>query len=161
MEVLIVLGAPNSPDGELSNIAISRLDCCLGLYSKGKSVLCTGGWGKHFNVSDKPHCTYAKRYLMKKGVLESDFLACALSSNTVEDAIKIKPIVSVLENPDLKIISSDFHIARVRLIFEEILKDFNCSFIGAPDNLEETQLQALIEHEKKAIATITKNGLYY
>lgn len=160
-EVLIVLGAPNSPSGELSSIAISRLDCCLGLYSKGKSVLCTGGWVKHFNTSNEAHCVYAKRYLMQKGVLENDFLACALSKNTVDDAIKIKPIVSALENPDLKIITSAFHMERVQVIFNEILKGFNCSFMSAQDNLGKAQLQQLIKHEKRAIALIMKNGLYY
>ena len=157
----MVLGAPNSPSGELSNIAISRLDYCMGLYSKGKSVLCTGGWGKHFNTSEEAHCVYAKRYLIKKGVLEDDFLDCALSENTVDDAIKIKPIISELENPDLKIITSDFHLERVQMIFREILKGFNCSFLGAPSNLEKEQLQTLIKHEKEAVALILKNGLYY
>ena len=160
-DVLIVLGAPNAPSGKLSSIALSRLDCCLGLYSKGKSVLCTGGWGKHFNTAKEAHCVYAKRYLIEKGVSENDFLECALSENTVDDAIKIKPIVSALENPHLKIITSAFHMERVRVIFNEILKGFNCSFASAPNNLEKAQLQPLIDHEKKAIALIRKNGLYY
>lgn len=157
----MVLGAPNSPEGELSDIALSRLDYCLTLYSKGKKVLCTGGWGKHFNTSDEAHCVYAKRYLIKKGVSGEDFLDCALSENTVDDALKIKPIVARLENSDLKIITSDFHVERVQLIFEEILKGFNCSFIGARSGLEKEQLQHLIKHEKEAIEQIVKNGLYY
>ena len=155
------MGAPNAPSGKLSSIALSRLDCCFGLYSIGKSVLCTGGWGKHFNTAKEAHCVYAKRYLIEKGVLENDFLECALSENTVDDAIKIKPIVSALENPHLKIITSAFHMERVRVIFKEILKGVNCSFVSAPNNLEKAQLQPLIEHEKKAIALIRKNGLYY
>ena len=157
----MVLGAPNSPSGELSNIAISRLDHCASLYSKGTPVLCTGGWGKHFNTSKEAHSVYARRYLIDKGVVEGDFLDFALSENTVDDAIKIKPIVSVLKNPDLKIITSDFHVERVRLIFNEILKGFSCSFIGTSSNLEKEQLRPLIEHEKKAVKLIIENGLYY
>ena len=46
-EVLVVLGSPNSPSGELSDISKSRLDCCRKMFSKGQLILCTGGWGPH------------------------------------------------------------------------------------------------------------------
>ena len=160
-EVLIILGSPNSPSGELSAISKSRLDYCARLHSRGKLILCTGGWGQQFNTSSEAHAIYAKRYLVKKGVLAGDFLDFALSENTVDDAIKIKKIVSKLENPSLTIITSDYHLERVQLIFHEILKDFNLNFFGVQSNLEDDQLQRLIAHEKVAIALIAKNGLYY
>ena len=160
-EVLIVLGSPNSPSGELSNISKSRLDYCASLYSTGKLILCTGGWGKHFNTSSEAHAVYAKKYLVEKGVLECDFLDFALSENTVDDAIKIKKIISKLENLNLTIITSDYHLERVQLIFQEILKDFNFNCIGVQSNLEKDQLQRHMKHERKAINLIINNGLYY
>tara|TARA_R110002126_G_scaffold181672_2_gene330481 strand:+ start:1569 stop:1733 length:165 start_codon:yes stop_codon:yes gene_type:complete len=51
-EVLVVLGSPNSPTGALSDISKSRLNFCLENYSEDQKVLCTGGWGDHFNTSN-------------------------------------------------------------------------------------------------------------
>lgn len=160
-EVLIVLGAPNSPTGKLSKISKSRLDCCANLFSPGKLVLCTGGWGEHFNTSKQAHALYAKRYLLKKGISESSFLGNALSKNSVDDAVKIKPIISGLGNVHLTVITSDYHLDRVKLIFEEVLKGFEIDYIGAPNGLNDKDLKPLIDHEQKAISLINKNGLYY
>jgi len=160
-EVLIVLGAPNSPSGKLSEISKSRLDFCAKLFSPGKLILCTGGWGKHFNTSKEAHATYAQRYLIKKGVSNDSFLDIALSENTVDDAVKIASIISNLGDVILTVITSDYHLDRVQLIFEEVLKGFNIEYIGAPSLLEDHELDHLIEHERKAIEMINKNGLYF
>jgi uncharacterized SAM-binding protein YcdF (DUF218 family) len=160
-EILIVLGAPNDPSGNLSKIAIDRLDACFNLYEKNKRILCTGGWGQQFNTSEEAHATYAKRYLIEKGVSENDFLELALSSNTVEDAAKVKEIISNLEHPQLTVITSAYHVDRVKLIFRQVLKNYDIHYVGVKSDLPEEQLNILIKHEKKAIQSIRKNGLYY
>ncbi len=160
-EVLIVLGSPNSPEGILSNISKSRLNCCLENYLEGKQILCTGGWGDHFNTTQSPHAEYSKTYLIKNGVSESAFLDFALSSNTVDDAVKIKPIIQNIENSYLTIITSDYHLERVKLIFNEVLKGFKMVFIGVKSNLDKELFDTLESHEKKAIQSIKENGLYY
>ena len=160
-DVLIVLGSLNSPSGELSTISISRLNYCVKIYQPGNLVLCTGGWGDHFNTSKNSHASYAKQYLIEKGVLESDFLDFALSGHTVDDAVKIKPIVEALENIKLTIITSDYHLNRVKLIFNEILEGYNMDFAGVESHLPKEELEAVAIHEIKAIASILQNGLYY
>jgi len=161
-EVLVVLGSPNSPEGQLSEIARSRLDCVADLYDENKRILCTGGWGTHFNVAPKAHAIYAKEYLIKKGIPEQSFLEVAISSNTVEDAVKSKAILSRLDRPRISIITSDFHLDRVRLIFNEILKGFEIQFIGVKSGfLNKEELNSLTSHEQTAIQSITRNGLYY
>ena len=160
-EVLIVLGAPNSDLGVLSPMSISRLNFCKSLYLPGKLVLCTGGWGAHFNTTPRSHASYAKEYLLKNGFSKSDFLECALSENTVDDAVKIKAIVASLENIKLKIITSDYHLNRVELIFKEVLADYQMEFIGVPSNLNKELYDQLMRHEIRAIESIKKNGLYY
>lgn len=159
--VLIVLGAPNSPDGVLSEMAKGRLDLCLKIYTENDLVLCTGGWGKHFNISKKPHAFYAKEYLVKNGVSPQCFLDFALSANTVEDAVKVKEIISKFTEPHLVVVTSDFHLERAKLIFDEILKGYTIRFMGASVELPEEQRKKTIAHEKKAIKSIIKNGLYY
>ncbi len=68
-EVFIILGSPNTPTGELSVISKSRLNYCVHHYKLGNKVLCTGGWGPHFNTSEHPHAFYAKKYLIHAGGL--------------------------------------------------------------------------------------------
>ncbi len=160
-EVLVVLGSPNSPSGELSDISKSRLDCCRKMFTKGLLILCTGGWGPHFNTSDKPHAFYGKEYLMGNGLSEEDFLEIALSGNTVDDAVKLKAIFSNPKNVNLIVITSDYHIERVKLIFNEILDKYEMSFVGVESNMEAEKLRQLIEHENNAIKAIKQNGLYY
>jgi len=97
-EILIVLGSPNSSQGKLSSISIDRLDYCMQYFNKETLILCTGGFGAHFNTTSTPHATYAKTYLVSNGIAENNFLNAALSSNTVEDAVKIKSILAELSN---------------------------------------------------------------
>ena len=160
-EVLIILGSPNSPSGKLSDISISRLNDCVNRYQKGNLILCTGGWGEHFNISKNSHATFAKQYLIEKGILEEDFLDFALSGNTVDDAVKIKPIISTLEKSKLTIITSDYHLNRVKIIFNKILENYTMDFIGVESNLGQEEYNTLMQHEKNAINSIIQNGLYY
>ena len=159
--ILIVLGAPNSPKGNLSSTARNRLDLCFETFKKNDLILCTGGWGKHFNTSVHSHSYYAKEYLENKGILKYSFLEDALSSNTVDDAVKTKRIISKYGNPKLIVITSDFHMERVKLVFNEIFHRQNIDFMKSKNSLPKNQLLKIIEHETKSIDSIKKNGLYY
>ncbi|MBJ6367945.1 YdcF family protein [Snuella sedimenti] len=160
-DVLIVLGSPNNSEGVLSDTAISRLNCCVKHYEKDMLVLCTGGWGAHFNITEQAHAFCAKQYLITQGIPESAFLDFALSQHTVDDAVKTLAIISKLKNIRLTVITSDYHLKRVKLIFETILASYSMKFIGAKSNLDKKAYDFLIAHEEKAIRSITKNGLYY
>ncbi len=50
---------------------------------------------------------------------------------------------------------------RVTLIFKEILKNYEITFVGVESNLDKKKLDSLLMHEKEAIESILKNGLYY
>ncbi len=160
-EIFIVLGSPNSSKGVLSDISKNRLNYCINHYQKGNLLLCTGGWGPHFNTSENPHALYAQKYLIENGLSENDFLDFAISSNTVDDAVKIKPIISKLKYPTLTVITSDYHLNRVKLIFNEILEKYEITYVGVESNFNKDVFDALVQHEKKAIQAIAKNGLYY
>ena len=84
-----------------------------------------------------------------------------MSGNTVEDAVKIKPIISKLEKSKLTIITSDYHLNRVKIIFNKILENYSMDFIGVKSNLDQEEYESLILHEKSAINSIVQNGLYY
>ena len=161
LDILVVLGSPNSPSGELSNISKSRLDCCRKIFNDAQVILLTGVWGQHFNTSDKAHAHYGKEYLIAKGLSENAFLEFALSQNTVDDAVKIKSIIANFNTVKLTIITSDYHLERVKLVFNEILGEYEMKFLGVESNLAKEKVIQLIEHENRAIELIKKNGLYY
>ena len=162
MEVIVVLGSPNFPDGTLGPIALDRLQGCLSIFNPQKhKILCTGGFGTHFNTSPIAHANYLKDFLIQKGVPSTAFLPLALSSNTVEDAVMSKSILIKTEFKDLVIITSEYHVARVKFIFTEILKDFNLNFNAVTHHSIDDVLEPLIQHEKVAMDLLNSNGLYY
>lgn len=158
--IVIVLGSSNSDQGKLGQIALDRLNFCLKIFEPETDlILCTGSYGKHFNNTNKPHASYAIRYLMDCGTKESSFTEIALSSNTVEDAVKVKEIIP--KDSFVKIITSDYHLERVKIIFNIILASTKKEFFGVKHRLSSIEDTKLLEHEKKALAAIKKNGLFY
>ena len=160
--ILIVLGAPNSPEGLLSPIAISRLDTCFSIYQQeGAHILLTGGYGPHFNTTDKPHAWYARQYLKGKGIPSHQILDSVESRNTVEDATLSKPLITTLQPALVTIITSDFHLHRAGLIFCDVYQRIvPLRFIAAPSyTLRLEELQVLMKHESNAIQNLLSNGL--
>jgi len=162
MEVIVVLGSPNFPDGTLGPIALVRLQDCLAIFDPTKhKILCTGGFGAHFNTSPVAHANYLKDYLIQKGVPSTAFLPLALSSNTVEDAVMSLSILKKHEYKNLLILTSEYHLVRVEFIFTEILKDFYLNFKAVTHRSMDDLLEPLIQHEKLAMEQLISNGLYY
>ena len=97
--IVLVLGAPNSPSGELSPIAKARIDRAIDLvFEKDESVLLlTGGYG-NFNSGPKPHANYLKDYALSRGIPEHRILLCSESSNTVEDAAYARDLLEDLDH---------------------------------------------------------------
>lgn len=151
--IIVVLGAPNSDKGELSEIATNRLDkvLCFLKMNTGYKILCTGGFGPHFNTTDQPHAKYAADYLKEKGVPPDDILAYVLSNNTLDDVLKTKPLIQSYKPENLIIITSDFHMERASILFKRHLQDHNLIFIEATSTLDETRLSQLLAHERNAL----------
>ena len=72
-----------------------------------------------------------------------------------------KSILIKTEFKDLVIITSEYHVARVKFIFTEILKDFNLNFNAVTHHSIDDVLEPLIQHEKMAMDQLNLNGLYY
>ena len=160
--IIILLGSPNDEEGQLSSIGIERANCSIEEYRKHPDykILPTGGFGEHFNKTDMPHAYYAKHYLITQGIPEKDVLEFANSTNTFEDASSSKLIVDRCQNHKIIIVTSDFHIERARMIFENSFIGYDLKFSGATTHLPKEQIGKLIRHEKKAIRSyaLTNNG---
>lgn len=160
--IIIILGSPNNEKGELGQLAIDRLSTAIALYRRhsGYKVLCTGGFGKHFNQTMQPHAYYAKLYLMGQGVDQNDILEFVLSANTVEDATKSYQIIRRYNPESIMVVTSDFHMPRVKFIFERVYSGSLISYVEVASQLAKDEKSRLTAHEQKSLNSLQRNGLY-
>lgn len=164
--MILVLGSPNSPDGELYSVAKERCELALVEYAKHPDwkILLTGGYGAHFNTTDQPHAAYLKRYLVRRGVPDQAFVAFAESANTLQDASLAKPIVLKYQAAEIVVVTSDYHLDRARYIFE---REFAGTGIHIKFAVSQTQaetcgfdLEAQKKHEREALARLRERDKY-
>ena len=156
---IIVLGAPNDANGTLSRMAKERCGQALKEYQKhpGSRIIPTGGWGKHFNTTKKPHGHYVREYLKERGIPDEAFVECAESSNTIEDAKLCRPIVERHGLGKLIVVTSDFHVARARFLFQREFPRVPVEFSAARTHLPEEDLRKRIRHEQTALAKLEQS----
>jgi uncharacterized SAM-binding protein YcdF (DUF218 family) len=164
MTAIVVLGSPNSPEGELFLMAKKRLDKCYEEYLLNKySIILTGGYGVHFNTSNQPHHYWAKEYLISKDIDNQDIIGFVDSANTVQDAALLLPILAQNPIKNLIIITSDYHKERVEFIFKSVLGEkVSLSYIGVDsEGIAPEMLEKLIAHEALALEGLRRNGIYF
>jgi uncharacterized SAM-binding protein YcdF (DUF218 family) len=154
--VIVVLGSPNDGQGRLLKIALERCAQALSEFEKHPdyAVLPTGGWGEHFNTTDKPHGFYLRQELIARGIPESAFLPCVESSNTIEDASKSRPILDACPDLDLILVTSDFHATRARFLFEREFPERQIAISPSTTHLPPDDLARLQDHEQKAMGRL-------
>jgi uncharacterized SAM-binding protein YcdF (DUF218 family) len=150
---IVILGSPNDEHGILSSIARERCEKAVQEYRKhpGAKIIPTGGWGAHFNTTDKPHGYYLREYLKAQGIPETDILECAESSSTIEDARLSRKIAERHWIRELLVVTSDFHAERARLIFEREFPEIPTSLSLSQTHLQEEDLLKLKAHEKNSL----------
>jgi vancomycin permeability regulator SanA len=157
---VVILGSPNDAAGTLSEMGQGRVELGRQTYlarrDQGWRLLLTGGFGAHFNTTALPHAYHARAVLLAAGVPSDHIVEFAESANTVDDALKARPIVDRYGVPRLIVVSSDFHLARASFIFSEVFPDKHLQFLGAPYLAtrppdERERLQA---HEQRELASL-------
>ena len=157
--IVVILGSPNDEYGNLSDIALGRLDKGIEEYRSNLEykILCTGGFGD-FNKTNPPHAEYAIRYLKGQSIPDDDILEIAESKDTKDDAIKAKLIIDSYSVKDLIIVTSDFHMDRVRLIFESYFAGYSITYVAAKTNFSKQTYEELLAHEKREIEKLQKSA---
>jgi uncharacterized SAM-binding protein YcdF (DUF218 family) len=150
---IVVLGSPNDNKGNLLPIAISRCEKALREYNVRTQckILCTGGFGEHFNSTPFPHGQYVQDYLIKKGIPHSSFIEVALSAFTLEDATLAKPTLLKHAITHIVLVTSDFHMARAKLVFNHVLPELSFEYAEADTPVSNNEFQRLLQHESNAI----------
>lgn len=149
--MIIVLGSPNSQNGELYSIAKERCEQALAEYAKRPDwiFLLTGGYGTHFNTTDQPHAAYLSHYLITQGVSSQAIVEFAESSNTLQDASLSKPIVLKYGVPEIVIVTSDYHVDRAGYIFEREFADTGVRIELSASLTEQEACEFDLEAQKK------------
>jgi uncharacterized SAM-binding protein YcdF (DUF218 family) len=161
-DVIILLGSPNGEDGQLYSVALERCQRALEEYHlRGNcKILPTGGFGAHFNTTDRPHAWYLKAWLVAHGVPEQDVLPFAESRNTIQDAALSYPIVRGHGARRAIVVTSDYHAARARYVFEHLYRDVALEFAVCATDPDccDLDLVALQAHERVALARLKARG---
>lgn len=166
--LIVILGSPNDEAGNLSDMGRGRVtkgfEEYLARRDKGWKILLTGGFGAHFNTTDKPNAYYAQQILHDLGVPTYDIVEFAESRDTVDDALQARPIIEKYQVSALVVVSSDFHLDRVRFIFSTIFPNQKITFSGS-DYLasrpldEQERLVAHEQRELKSLHTVRRSKL--
>lgn len=163
VSLILVLGSPNSDSGELYLPARERCDLAISLYHRSSTsnhkILLTGGFGRHFNTTSRPHAFYLQEYLLSRGIPEKDILGFVSSSNTLEDASLSKEIVLKYGVQHVRVITSDYHSERAKTVFK---REYAGSGIEIRFCVCETDVQRcefdlvpLIRHEQNALRKLS------
>ena len=153
--IVIVLGNGNDTRGNLLSTAVERCEQAILVYRRNPGkILPTGGYGAHFNVTDKPHAAYLRQYLVARGVPEEDVIEPALSSTTIEDARLTRPIVDKYGVKRVILVTSDFHMRRAKYLFERTFQGIELTFSACVTHLPQDELLARQRHEEQALARL-------
>lgn len=155
--IIIILGSPNSKEGELYYVARQR--CEKGIQEHQNhpdwKIVLTGGFGEHFNTTRQAHNVYLQKYLLERGLAPEVILDSVLSANTLEDASLSKPIIVKHQVKDILVVTSDFHYDRARYIFETEYSDTDINIRFSLSYTDESicgfDLKSQKEHEKNSL----------
>jgi len=155
--IIVVLGAPNDDQGRLLPAAEGRAQTALREYHRNPScpLLLLGGFGAHFNRTSRPHFDYLAEFLEAGGVPRSAILGKLPTFNTIDDARKSAEFLADERGLALRVVTSDFHATRARLLFERAFAGrASVEIVAAPTALPPDQLAPLLRHEADAVARL-------
>lgn len=160
LQVIIILGSTNSPDGEISPIGLQRLDKGAEIYKnkEGLKILLTGGNSGKEKKFEFPYSYYAKQYLISIGVEEPDILPLVLSKDTVEDAKLSLPVIQEYQFHSILVVTSDFHLERARYIFDRVFSSFELTYEGIAYVTSDSEIRGLLQHEENEMKLLKEIG---
>ena len=147
--MLLILGNKLTTLGEMHPILINRLDLAARLHQRNnyKHILVSGG-------RTQQRCKYSEAHLMKKYLIEKYNIANNIiikenhSRDTIQNAKKSLRIVKKLNQKDITVVSSKFHLPRVKAIFNHFFHN-KIIYYGAKNVITGKTLTKTKQNEKK------------
>jgi hypothetical protein len=161
MRLLVILGHEHDSNGKLSEDAEARCERAAELahsYTEDYLILPTGGFGDYFNQGDSPHGRLVRDCLVSQGFDLSNFLPATASAGTVEDAWHtLRYVRQNRFTGNMDVVSSDFHMSRVRFIFSRTFPDLDISYYSANSKRDDTDLQKKERYEERRLREISRD----
>ena len=160
--VIVIFGAPNSLNGVLSVFAKNRCDAALSVFSSNNNhgILLTGGYGEHFNKSPMPHFEYQERYLLEMGQPPGSIIGRLNTTDTIDDVIQSIKFCEGKSITQLIVVTSDFHIPRVKILFDiynpSKSRSFHIEYKGTTTDVQPFEMFSLMKHETESIERLLK-----
>lgn len=154
--IILILGSYNDDQGELSHIATSRLKRGILAYQEHKNskIILTGGYGVHFNRTEKPHTFYARFFLIENNIPSYEILDEVESTHTLEDALFAKKVIDRFPYKKIIIVTSDFHMPRVQFIFDSIFNTHTLHYSIAVTDVSKEEYNVFLYQEEKKLEAI-------
>lgn len=138
---ILVLGGCNDENEFLDNYTKERCDKVITIINHSdennsiKKVHLSGGMNENFNKSNSNHSEICKNYILSK-VNFNNFILHSENNSTIDEAIYFgKYFENIID--DIIIISNDWHIERVKYLFNKTFKFYNVTnfkFISIKSN---------------------------
>ena len=161
-DYIIVLAGGCNNKNKLNDFVEKRLDECVNLYKTGKKIILLGGGTYHkkpildYRGMVKHESTSCAEYLIDKGVLEKDIYKEWSSFDTIANGLFFfMQFERCLKLKKIDLITSKFHMARTKVIFEyfKIIfgSNIKINYVETIDLLDEDilKLRSKREYESK------------
>ena len=152
MNIIIVLGKKLLDDGKMDDILIQRLLKCKEMFEKNDDSKIIVSGGKVQKNSIHTEAYEMKKYLVNKCNIPSEkIIKECHSKDTIDNSKKCLKIINKMDNiKKILVISSDFHIKRVKTIFNHYFKSYkNLSYISSRNFINGEILKEKIRNEEK------------
>jgi hypothetical protein len=159
IKLLVLLGNENDKDGVLSETTINRINKAIELITENIDflILPTGSFGDPFNISSIPHGKLIESFLLSKGIDKKRILPFTNSSTTIEDSYGVlRYLAKNKAINEVHILTSSFHMVRVKYIFSRVLQGYNLQYHEASNSLDTIILKKQIKHEERALKILRK-----
>jgi uncharacterized SAM-binding protein YcdF (DUF218 family) len=153
MNILVILGNKLLNNGEIDTILINRLKMGQHLYNTGNYNLIIVSGGKNQTKAKHTEAYKMKKYLIDNyNIPSKQIITEARSKTTIENSHECLKIIKTLSNvKSLTIVSSKFHIKRVKLIFNHVFNNtkYKKNYISSKNGIIGDILRKRIVNENK------------
>lgn len=150
MNVVAVLSHLMSQQGDLGEETLARVECAIDVAKKHScQYLLTSGWAYREDSSLQIGQVVADFIHQQHALPNCTVIADTHARDTVGDAFFLKQRLSEMPISTLFVVSSDYHVARTRVIFEAFFAPIKIEVLGA--STQANADSAIQQHELASI----------